>query len=655
MERIKFACSLDCFDLCSLVAVKDGGRIVKIEGDKDHPVTKGFICKKGRDHLERLYHKNRFFKPRIKKDGQWHEISYEEAIGLLSEKLSGYIKEYGPESILHYNDSGYGGMSKDVDNIFFNGLGGVTSHTGTLCWGAGDKAQKYDFGANRSHNPEDFENSKMMILWGRNPADTNIHLMSFIKNAKKRGCKVILIDPFRTNSASIADDVYQVRPGTDAALALGMANYIIENGLSDGKYIKDNTLGFEQFKAYAKEFTIEKTSEITGLSSEAIVGLAKAYGSIKPASIIVGYGLQRYRNGGNTVRAIDALGAITGNIGVSGGGIHYNNKKYGAFVGDLTEQSAAGVENRRTYSKANFAEFIFSEKETPVKCMFVTKANPMVQLPNTNKAMEAFKQIEFKVGIDLFVTDTLEHCDLIFPATTILEEEDVIYSSMFNPYMLYSHRVVEPLNGIVSEYDLFMQLADKMDVKAYPRLDRDAYFNGQLRRLFETFNTDLDQLKKSPIIINKDEIAWEDGKFLTPSGKFELYSEKAKGDGLSPLPVYMPIDKKKKAYPIRLMTTHHRNSLHSQGFMDVEGLPEIYLSETDLLNNGVADGDEITVRSEYGELRAVAKVKKDMLADTALMYEGYWHKSGCVNLLTPDGISDMGEQAIYYECFICIR
>ena len=248
MEKIKFACPLDCFDLCSLVATKKENKIIKIEGDKDHPITKGFVCKKGKNHLTRLYHPKRFTKPMIKKNNTWVEISYKEAINILKTKLTDYIEDFGSSSIIHYNDSGYGGISKEVDEIFFDSLGGATTPTGTLCWGAGDKATEYDFGNNLSNYPNQIEKSKLIILWSRNPVDTNMHMISFINTAKKNGAKVVLIDPIETASAKLADLFIQIKPGTDAALALGIGNYLIENGYCDDKFISNYSLGFEDYK-----------------------------------------------------------------------------------------------------------------------------------------------------------------------------------------------------------------------------------------------------------------------------------------------------------------------------------------------------------------------------------------------------------------------
>lgn len=432
-KRIKFTCPLDCFDICTMVALVKDDRITKIEGDKDHPFTQGFICKKGKKHLERLYHPKRILNPKKKVNGKWIDISFEEALDEIAEKLVKIKEKYGPSAVLHFYDSGYGGISKTVDKMFFNYYGGATVHTGSLCWGAGIEAQKIDFGGNKGHAPEDLLNSKTIIIWGRNPADTNIHLMKYLTEAKKRGVYIYLIDPIRTNTARIVSKHVSIKPSTDGALALGMANYIINEGLLDEDFIKNYVKGYDEYKEYVQRFTLDYVEEVTGIHRNEIKELAESYAKNKPSSIIIGYGIQRYKNGGNNIRAIDALGAITGNIGVNGGGVNYSNKLIGDYIQGEVAKSDKYAVNRRTYSKAKLAQFIMNADNPPIKCLFITKSNPLVQVPNINATIKAFEKVDFKVVIDMFMTDTAKAADLVLPATSILEEDDFIYSSMFSP------------------------------------------------------------------------------------------------------------------------------------------------------------------------------------------------------------------------------
>ncbi len=244
-KQVKFACPLDCFDACSLIASVENGRVVRIKGGRDHPLTRGMICSKGRQLLERLYHPHRLLSPFKKKGRGWSKISWDQAICEIADQLTTIKQDFGTRAVLHYADAGYGGIIKSVNELFFNCYGGVTVPRGSLCWGAGMAAQKYDFGAALGHSPDELGDANVIIIWGRNPADTNPHLIRYLHQARKKGAIVILIDPIRTATANLADIHLCVRPATDGALALGVANLIIERGWMDQDYIHDHVLGFK--------------------------------------------------------------------------------------------------------------------------------------------------------------------------------------------------------------------------------------------------------------------------------------------------------------------------------------------------------------------------------------------------------------------------
>ena len=265
------------------------------------------------------------------------------------------------------------------------------------------------------------------------------------------------------------------------------------------------------------------------------------------------------------------MGALTGNIGIKGGGVNYSNKLIAEYVGGEVKKSDKYVKDRRTYSQTKLAEFIMKADNPPIKCLFITKSNPLVQVPNINRTIEAFKKVEFKVVIDMFMTDTARHADLVLPTTSVLEEEEFIYSSMYSPYLNYSNRVVEPVNGIMGEYELFRALARKMNLRDYPDIEREEFFKRALKPLMENFKVSYEYLKENFFTIKNREIPWKDKKFGTPSGKYELYSETAKEKGVSPIPHYIPADYDREDYNLRLITPHFKNSLHSQHFAFEQG------------------------------------------------------------------------------------
>ena len=655
-KKIHFSCPMDCFDTCGLTATVVDDRVVDIRGDKSHPLTRGACCSKGRKLLERLYHPQRLTSPLRRSSKDWVEITWPEAVEEIAERFSAGIQQYGSKSILHYSGAGYGGLVKKVDEIFFNHLGGVTVKRGSLCWGAGTAAQQYDFGAVRGHHPEDLSLAKTIILWGRNPADTNLHLMPALQKARKAGATVAVIDPRRSASAKLADIHLKVRPATDGALALGLANVIVDAGMHDRRFISERVHGFEPYREYIRNFTPERVESVTGVDRKEILRLAQIYTDNKPAAIFIGYGLQRYANGGNTVRCIDALGALTGNIGIGGGGVNYANHCHSEFIGGDLKQSKTLARNRRTFSITNFAGYLENENDPPIKCVLISKANPLVQGPDINRTIRAFSAVDFKVVIDMFMTDTARLADLVLPCTSVLEEEDVIFTSMFSPYLNYSAKAVEPPEGVISEYDFFMTLARYMKITDYPYVPRDKFLQNAIQPMIERFGVGLQDLKKRRhFCLPGREIPWQNGAFATPSGKYELYSESALNDGQHPLPTFVAPEKGDTAYPLQLLTPHLKESLHSQHFLSVDEKPRAFLHSRTLREQHLKDGDSASVRSCRGELAVRVQGDDHLAEDVVVVYQGGWHKSGSVNFLTSAGTSEMGEQAAYYDCFCRIE
>ncbi len=654
-KKVRFSCPLNCFDVCSLVATVINGKVVKIRGDKTHPLTKGTVCKKGLKLLERQYHPTRLTNPQKKIGDKWAKITWEEALEEIAETLSKIIKKYGSLAILNYSDYGYGGLIKSVDKIFFNHLGGVTVPIGSLCWGAGLAAQRYDFGDIKAHHPEDISHAKTILIWGRNPVDTNIHLVRYITQAQKSGASIILIDPLKSATTNLADDYISIKPATDGALALGMAHKIIENERIDQQFINNHVQGFEPYKHYVKQFPPEQVERITGIEQKKIAELAKTYSLNKPSCIILGYGLQRYENGGNTIRCIDALAAITGNLGISGAGVSYADKTLSKYISGEITKSEKFAKNRRSFILARLGDFLEKENNPPIKAIFISKANPLVQMPDINKTQKAFQSVEFKVVIDMFMTDTAARADLVLPCTTVLEEEDIFFTSMFSPYMNFSHKVVDPPPGVLSEYDFFMILAEHLGITAYPRVSREEFLKSAIRPLTDEFGVGYEDIKNTFFTIPQNHIPWKDGVFSTPSGKYELYSEKALIDGYSPIPVFNNPAKGDKEYRLRLITPHPKDSLHSQHFAFKDDKPQAYLNSSTLKRNGLKAGDMAKIYSKQGELIATVKSDDHIGQDIVKIYHGWWHKSGSVNYLTQDCISDMGEQAAYYDCFCKIE
>lgn len=666
MRILSHGCTLDCADACKFNIYVDDNQTIKIEGDKNHPYTKGFICKKGRAHLDRLNHKDRIKTPLLKIDGEWKEITFEEAIGIMEEMLNHYKSRYSSRSVFYHEQYGSGSILKSIGEVFFNFYGGVTKGKGGPCWSAGIKAQKCDFGDVRSHSLEDMINSKNIFIWGKNPAYTTIHTMQMIKRAKNNGSKIIVIDPICTATAKMADKYVKIKPGSDEALALAMGKIIIEDKLYDEEFIEKYIKDFHKYKTYLDSLDIDKLCSKCNLTLEEVKELSYLYSS-KYSTILVGYGVQKYKNGGSTIRFIDALGAITGQIGFSGGGINYANKVYSDILnGDPYESSLYGKDrlfyvshisdfinyslNETTY----YEEDIYKPKETitdkenltisstPIKMAVIVKSNLLNQFPNLKELEKAFSRIEFKVCFDMFMTDTAKACDLFIPCTNTLESEDIIYSSMTNPYITYNEKAVEPIEELMDEYYFFRELAKKMNFKSYPYIDKKKYLEKVIEPLKE-YNKDitLETLKKNPITIHK-EIPWEDKKFLTPSGKFEIYY---KND-------FEEIKEEKSKF--RLLTNHHRDSISSQHLMDEEGISKAYINEDMADKLEIKNGEIVRLESTNGSIEVEININNDIYDYVVMMYVGWWKKHGNPNFLTSSGISDIGGQITYNESFVTL-
>ncbi|EQE64912.1 molybdopterin-dependent oxidoreductase [Clostridioides difficile] len=747
IKKLSHGCTLDCHDCCKFNVYTKGNNVVKIEGDKNHPYTKGFICKKGMAHLDRLNHKDRIKTPMLKVDGVWKEISFDKAIEIMAEKLTYYKEKYTSKSVMHYDQYGSGSVLKYIGDIFFNFYGGVIRHKGGPCWSAGMHAQKYDFGVAKSHAIEDMLNSKSIFVWGKNPAYTTIHTMQIIKKAKEKGIKIVVIDPIYTKTAQIADKYVQVNPGTDGALAIAMAKIIVEDKLYDEEYINSYVIGFEEYKKYLSSLELSFLIDECGVKENDIRELVDLYTN-KYSSINVGYGLQKYKNGGNTIRAIDALGAITGQIGFSGGGINYANKVYPSVINSdpynsqsygedrefyvsniskFIEESLKNTSNKVNYisdeldTTSNKVNYILDELDTtsnkvncvsdeldmtsnkvnyvsdeldmtsnkvnyvsdelditsnktdyisnelynlsnksikgniPIKMAVITKSNMLNQLPDLVELERVFSKIEFKVCFDMFITDTATLCDMFIPCTNTLESEDIIYSSMTNPYITYNERAVKPAHKLMDEYYFFMELAKKMGLNDYPFVEKRTYLEKVIEPLkrFDK-NLDIEKLKNNYFTIHNP-VAWEDKKFETPSGKYELYSESIKNLGISPTPVYISNKYKEiedKNISFRLLTNHHADTLFSQHFMDKKSIAQAYINRRMAKKVGIEDKDIVILRSKKAKINVQINIDDGVGNYIVKMYVGWWKKHGNPNSLTDTGISDFGGQVTYNESMV---
>lgn len=665
MKKISHGCTLDCADCCKFNVYVKNDDIIKIEGDKEHPYTKGFICKKGLAHLKRLNHSKRIYKPLIKINDKWKEIEFDEAINIMVKKLSYYKSKFGSKSVLYYEQYGNGTVLKSIGEKFFNFYGGVSLSKGGPCWSAGIAAQKLDFGDSRSHSLEDMLNSKNIFVWGKNPANTTIHTMQMIKMAKEKGSKIIVIDPIETATAKLADKYIKIKANGDKALALAMGQIIIKNKLYDEKYIKLYVNGFEEYKSYILSLNIKDLSKECGVEIYTIEELVKLYCQ-KYSTILLGFGMQKYKNGGMTIRLIDALGAITGQIGFSGGGVNYANKVYPKILNTDPYDSEKFSSNRYYYTneisefieKCNLGNTYYKndifinheddkgdyELNIPIKMAIITKSNLLNQLANINNLKRALSKVEFKVCFDMFITDTVKECDLFIPVTSQLESEDLLFSSMMNPYLVYNEKILEPQEKLMDEYYFFMEVAKRLKMSNYPIVTKKEYLEKVIYPL-KNINSDisLEYLKNNYFTLHKD-VAWSDKNFVNESGKFEIINcEEIKK---------FEANKYKDISKLRLLTNHGRDSLSSQHFMDDDGIAIAYINEKEAKRFNINNNEIIYLKSENGQIKVKINIDKSIGDNIVMMFVGWWERHGNPNFLTNSGISDIGGQITYNETFV---
>jgi anaerobic selenocysteine-containing dehydrogenase len=480
-SKTHVVCSLDCPDSCGvLVTVNDAGRAVRLEGDPNHPVTRGFLCGKVAKYLDRVYSPDRVLYPMRRrsgvpkgalKPGREHEaferVSWDEALKLIAARLQEIAQMHGAESILPYSYAGtigtlgYGSM----DRRFFHRLG-ASQLDRTICATAGGEALLSVYGRKLGTDTEHFRHARLIIAWGANVHGNNIHLWPFIEEARRAGARLVVIDPYQTRTAKLADWHIAIHPGTDAALALGMMHVILRDGLEDQAYVAANTHGIEQLRVRAREYPPERVAALTGLTATEVEALARAYATTRPAVIRMNYGVQRSENGGAAARAIAMLPALTGAWQHLGGGLQLSTS--GAFAWDKQALERPELMHRalgrpaRTINMSLLGEALTTLEDPPVKALFVYNSNPAVIAPDQSQVLEGLRRPDlFTVVHDLFYTDTADYADVLLPATTFLEHKDV-QGAYGHYYVQLSEQAIAPVGEARSNVDLFAALAKTM-------------------------------------------------------------------------------------------------------------------------------------------------------------------------------------------------
>jgi anaerobic selenocysteine-containing dehydrogenase len=712
-----------------LVTVNHQGRAIKVAGDPSHPVTQGFLCGKVAKYLDRVYAPERILFPLKRKPGvakgplqrgREHEaferVSWDETLDTISARLKRIAAEFGPESILPYSYAGTIGVLGfgSMDRRFFHRLG-ASQLDRTICSEAGGEAWKLVYGKKLGTPTEDFRLAKLVLAWGANIHGNNVHLWPMVEHARRNGARLIVIDPYRTRTAALADWHIAIRPGTDAALALGMMRVILDEGLEDRDYIEKMTHGFAQLAVRAREYTPERVAAWTGMTAGEIEQLAREYATTRPAALRLNYGVQRTEFGGNAVRAIAMLPALTGAWKHRGGGGVLSTS--GAFEWDkkaierpdlalasplgrlarLVNMSALGeaLEEQGTgksQGRGNREQGIGSAEgpslaDVPVKALFVYNSNPGAVAPNQNAVRRGMARADlFTVVHELFFTDTTDYADYILPATTFLEHTDV-QGAYGHYFVQLSEQAIAPPGEARSNVWLFSQLAQRMGfeekcfrdspetiIRQALRIGANGQTNGHSGNA-EMEHITFEDLKEQghiPLGFHRQpETApfqpYTSGQVPTPSGKVEIYSETLAAQGLDPLPDFKPAAESRfgelaKRFPLEFLSRKADNYMNST-FANLDGhrkmearkSQRVEMHPADAEARGIRDGDAVRIWNDRGEVALTAVINQSLPAGV-VAGQLDWAKLSAtganVNALTSERLTDIGAGATFYSTLV---
>jgi anaerobic selenocysteine-containing dehydrogenase len=651
------SCSLNCWDNCGFEVTVEDGKVIKVDGNVHHPITKGKICGRGRMLETRTNSSQRLLYPLKKVNGVFEQTTWDQALNEIAVQMSHLKENFGSTSILHSHDYANGGLLKNLDQRFFNLFGGVTELTGSLCWGAGIEAQKWDFGDAYSHDPEDVFNSKHIIIWGRNVARTNMHFFQRLQQAKKNGAEIIVIDPIYNATAKLADKYISVKPGMDGFLAAGIMKEILRVNGEDRDFIENHSIGFEDVEQLLSGITMVEIIEKAEVSLADIQLLAKIYCD-RPTSTYLGLGMQRYENGGNTIRLIDALVAISGNVGIAGGGANYGNLQVGQKFHSNDFTLGNRKQQSRYFTMMKQAEGILEATDDPIKMAFVTCGNPLTQVPDTALVKKAFESLDTLVVMDQFMTDTAKLADYVLPVTTVFEEEDIYYSSMYHQYVNYGPKLVDAPGEAKSDLWIWTELAKRLGFGDEFDFTTEQWIDLGIQTLKEHGFT-LEKLNQQGFLeLPVEKIPWENRQFKTPSGKYEFTSAKGKIGLTLPNETKWNNSELAKKYPFTLLTIHPLRSNHSQHypFFNPEPKVKVEISVDIAELKGLKDDDEVKVWNDRGKVTGFIQIMKQAHLLTINIDEGIWSQfGGSVNQLTSNRVSDNGLGSTLYDCLVNIE
>src|SRR5438128_2113081 len=679
-ETVRVACPHDCPDTCAMLVTVDEGVATKIQGDPQAPFTDGTLCTKVSHYLERTYSADRLKYPmkRVGKkgEGKFERISWDAALDEIAARLKVLAAE-NPATILPCSYAGTMGMVQysSMDRRFFYKLG-ATLLDRTLCSSAGKYGLKATLGGSVGMDPERFDEARLIILWGANPVVSNLHLWSRVQAAKRRGAKVVAIDPYRSLSAEKCTQHIALLPGTDGALALGMMHVLIGEGLLDRDYIEKYTLGFDQLAERVKQYTPDWAAKTCGVSREEVVRLAREYGRTRPAAIRLNYGMQRHAGGGIAARTIACLPALVGAWRDVAGGIVLTTADFYKFDHAALERpDLLGARRPRVINQSKLGEAL-TAAEPPVRAVIVYNNNPVAVCPDSEKVIAGFSREDlFTVVMDHFQTDTADYADIVLPATTQLEHYDV-HKSYGHLYVLGNNPAIAPVGESLPNSEVFRRLAARMgfDEPCFRDSDEDICRTALASSSPRMKGIDWQRLKEAgwqKLAVPERFAPFAQGGFPTPSGKCEFYSAALEKQGVDPLPFYNPPVEAPGAdtelarkYPLAFISPPARHFLNSSfanlaRFREFEREPHLDMHRSDAERRGIRDGDLVRIFNDRGgytlRARVNGKPRPGVVVAPSVWAKKYSRDGGNANNVTSQRTTDLGGGATFYDCLVEVQ
>jgi anaerobic selenocysteine-containing dehydrogenase len=678
----KVVCPHDCPDTCVMTIEVEDGRAVEIGGDPEHRFTQGFLCAKVNHYLERVYSPDRILHPlkRVgrKGEGRFERITWDEALDTIAVRYREIVAAHGPQAIVPYSYAGNMGLLSygSMDRRFFGALGASLLDR-TICSSAGMAGVKVSLGKAMGFDPEAVVHARLIVAWGANIVSSNVHLWPFVEEARRRGARLVVVDPYRSRTVEKADAHLALLPGTDGALALAMMHVIFRDGLEDRDYLERYTVGAEGLRERVREWTPARAAAITGLTAEAIEAFAREYATTQPSAIRLNYGANRHGGAGMANRTIACLPAVTGAWRHAGGGVLLSCSGTFPINGDALERPDLVPSGTRTLNMSQIGRYLNDPTlDPPLKSIFVYNSNPVAVAPDQESVRRGFAREDlFTVVHELFQTDTVDFADIVLPATTTLEHYD-LHKAYGHLYLSLSRPAIAPLGESKPNTEVFRLLAARLGLdhpalrESDEQMARQAvdwshpYVRG---RSFE----ELEREGSLRLSVPDPFAPFAEGQFPTPSGKCELYSARLEAQGHDPLPTYVPPRENvtsnpelARRYPLAFISPpahHFLNSTFSAQpvFVRRETEPYLTIHPRDAGARGIRDGQMVRTFNDRGAFLARARVSEAARPGVVVGLSIWWAKM-CpggrnANAVTGQELTDLGGGATFYDVLVEVQ